>query len=194
MNIEHYTDREIVNAILGRDTFVTKEFLYGKCYPLFKAIHSKFYTDCETPLELINQIYVYILWPHPETHISKLEQFGFRCSLPMWIKVVVENYCQQVFKRRVQIIDGKNVGSDRKLQEEESITENIGVLDKDDLRTMLNSMPNERYRKLIELRYINGMSNEETATMLGLNMDNYYNCHKRAKEQYCAILRKEGLL
>ena len=37
-------------------------------------------------------------------------------------------------------------------------------------------------------------SNEETAETLGMSMDNYYNKHKLAKEQFAKILRKEGLI
>lgn len=55
-------------------------------------------------------------------------------------------------------------------------------------------MPNQRYSKLIELRYVEEKSNEETALLLGLTMANYYNCHKRAKAQFCTELRKEGLI
>lgn len=91
MEIDNYTDREIVKAILRRNTEVTKEFLYRKCYPLFKAIYDKYYTDCESPIELINEIYVYILMPHRETHRSKLQDFGFRCTLTLWLKIVTEN-------------------------------------------------------------------------------------------------------
>lgn len=70
--IANFTDQEIVKAILDRETFVTKEFLYGKCYPLFKAIYDKYYTDCEICFELINEIYVYIMIPQKNTGISKL--------------------------------------------------------------------------------------------------------------------------
>jgi GTP:adenosylcobinamide-phosphate guanylyltransferase len=63
MEIEKYTDQQIVAAILKRDTEVTKEFLYKRCYPLFKSIFDKYYTDCENCYELINEIYVYINSP-----------------------------------------------------------------------------------------------------------------------------------
>lgn len=55
-------------------------------------------------------------------------------------------------------------------------------------------MPNQRYRKLIEYRYIQDRSNEETAALLSMSMANYYNKHKLAKAQFVATLRKEGLL
>ena len=63
-----------------------------------------------------------------------------------------------------------------------------------DLKKILASMPNERYRRLIEFRYVEDRTNEETASLLGLAMSNYYNTHKRAKGQFCAALREEGLI
>lgn len=194
MEIEHYTDQEIVKAILDRDTIVTKEFLYRKCYPLFKAVYDKYYTDCESCFELINEIYVYIMIPQKKANISKLAAFGFRCTLTMWLKIVVENYCHQLYARRMEIDRDSDVGSDRNIPDDESLTENARNIDMEDVHKILNMMPNQRYRKLIEYRYVDEKSNEETAMLLTVTMANYYNMHKRAKAQYCEVLRKEGLL
>ena len=193
-DITTYTDQEIVKAILNRDTLITKEFLYRKCYPLFKSIHNKYYTDCDNVIELINEIYTYILWSHKDTHRSKLQNFGFRCSLPMWLKIVTEHYCQQLFKKRIVISDDEDELFDRNVPGDDSLLQNTRELDMNDVRKILSMMPNQRYSKLIELRYVEEKSNEETATILGLAMDNYYNSHKRAKEQYREALKKEGLL
>jgi len=194
MELEHYTDQEIVKAILDRDTIITKEFLYRKCYPLFKAVYDKYYTDCESCFELINEIYVYIMIPQKKTNISKLAAFGFRCTLTMWLKIVVENYCHQLYARRMEIDRDSDVGSDRNMPDDESLTENTRNIDMEDVHKILNMMPNQRYRKLIEYRYVDEKSNEETAMLLTVTMANYYNMHKRAKAQYCEVLRKEGLL
>lgn len=194
MEIEHYTDQEIVKAILDRDTIITKEFLYRKCYPLFKAVYDKYYTDCESCFELINEIYVYIMIPQKNTNISKLAAFGFRCTLTMWLKIVVENYCHQLYARRMEIDRDSNVGSDRNMPDDESLTENTRSINMEDVHKILDMMPNQRYRKLIEYRYVDEKSNEETAMLLAVTMANYYNMHKRAKVQYCEVLRKEGLL
>lgn len=194
MEIITLSDQEIVKAILCRDTFVTKEYLYRKCYPLFASIHSKYYTDCETPIELINEIYVYILMPHRETHRSKLQDFGFRCSLTMWIKIVTENYCHQLFSKRLPTDENNDTADDRNTLGDESIHQSTRNLDMADLYNILAMMPNQRYRRLIELHYVEDKTHEETAQLLDLTMANYYNCHKRAKAQYCEILRKEGLI
>ena len=193
-DINRYTDREIADAILGRDARITHDFLYRKCYPLFKSIHDKYYTDCETPVELINQIYVYILLPKKSSGTSKLQDFGFRCTLTMWLKIVTENYCRQLFGRRLPVDENNDTSSDRLNLGEESLVSNTRNLDMADVKKLLKMMPNRRYSRLIEYRYIEEKSNDETAALREMTMDNYYNCHRRAKAQYCEVLRKEGLL
>lgn len=193
-DINRYTDREIADAIQRRDARITHDFLYRKCYPLFKSINDKYYTDCETPVELINQIYVYILLPKKSSGTSKLQDFGFRCTLTMWLKIVTENYCRQLFGRRMQVDENNDTSSDRLNLGEESLVSNTRNLDMADVKKLLKMMPNRRYSRLIEYRYIEEKSNDETAALMEMTMDNYYNCHRRAKAQYCEVLRKEGLL
>lgn len=198
MGIDNYTDQEIVKAILNRDTFITKEYLYRKCYPLFKAIYDKYYTDCENPIELINEIYVYILIPHRETHRSKLQDFGFRCTLTMWLKIVAENYCHQIFAKRIpkdQNFDGENDSFERIVDSVEIEINNLSMEDdKKTIQKILNHMPNARYRRLIELRYLQEKTNEETAEALNLKIDSYYPKHKLAKAQLYTALKKEGII
>lgn len=65
-------------------------------------------------------------------------------------------------------------------------------LNRQDAMIILKQMPNKRYSELIRLRYLELKTNEETAKALGMTMDNYYNKHKLAKEQYERIFRKEA--
>jgi len=112
----------------------------------------------------------------------------------MWLKIVVENYCHQLFARKIEIDRDSDVGSDRNLPTDGSLLTNTRSIDMQDVYKILELMPNQRYRKLIEYRYVDEKSNEETAVLLGMTMANYYNKHKLAKAQYCEALRKEGLL
>lgn len=194
MEIDNYTDQEIVQAILDRDTFVTKEYLYKKCYPMFKTIHSRYYTDCETTVDFISEIYVYILSVQPQTGICKLAGFKFMSSLYSWLKVVSLNYCHCLYARRMDVNNNHNIDDGRELIEDLSVDLDVSRLDKRDVQALLMQMPNIRYRKLIELRYVQEKTNEETATALDMTMQNYYNKHKLAKAQFYAVLRKEGLL
>jgi DNA-directed RNA polymerase specialized sigma subunit len=77
---------------------------------------------------------------------------------------------------------------------DQSLDVDFNSIYSDDVKKILEMMPNERYRRLIELRYVKEKTNEETAMALEMTMDNYYNKHKLAKAQFCNILRKEGLL
>lgn len=194
MEIDNYTDLEIVQAILDRDTFVTKEYLYKKCYPMFKAIHSRYYTDCETTIDFISEIYVYILSVQPQTGTCKLAGFRFMSSLYSWLKVVSLNYCHCLYAKRMDVNNNHNIDDDRELIEDLSVDLDVSRLDKRDVQALLMQMPNIRYRRLIELRYVQEKTNEETATALDMTMQNYYNKHKLAKAQFYAVLRKEGLL
>lgn len=188
------TDQQVVEAILNRNAFVTKEYLYKKCYPLFKSIFDKYHTDCENCLEFINEIYVYIMMPGQESGVSKLAGFGFRCTLTMWLKIVSEHFCQQLYAKKSKFLTETLDASDRNATLSISIDTKTQTLDMQDVYKILYSMPNDRFRALIEYRYIDEKSNEETAELLGVTMPNYYNMHKRAKAQFCEELRKEGLL
>lgn len=194
MDYDRLKDEDIVRALLRRDSEVTKYFLYKKCYPLFKSIYDRYYTDCENWNELVNEIYVYIMVPGKETGISKLAAFQFRCSLTTWLKVVTENYCHQLFAKKVDIV-GEHAGdTDIFGRIEYSLDFDLSSLNMSDVKNVIALMPNQRYRTLIEHRYVNDRSNEETAALMSMTMPNYYNKHKLAKAQFVAALRKEGLV
>ena len=192
--IESLTDEEVVSAILNRDVKITRLYFYEKCYPLFKSCYDKYYTDCETCIEFINQIYLLVMTPRKSTGVSPLQTFGFRCTLTMWLKIIAENYCKQLFRIRVESSNSVEPTSDRLTKIDNSLEVDFNSIYASDVRKILDMMPNKRYSHLIELRYVEEKTNEETAMVLGMTMDNYYNKHKLAKAQFCNILRKEGLL
>lgn len=131
--------------------------------------------------------------PSEKTGKSKISTFGFRCTFTMWLKVVAENYCLQLFKRKAKHIGDKNdIESDRNVGVSESL--NLDALNHRDVEKVLSLMRNKRYSALIRYRYLEEKTNEETAELLGMSMDNYYNKHKRAKQQFAEIIRKEGLI
>lgn len=190
--IDNLTDQEVVSAILNRDEYVTRLYLYGKCYPLFQARYEKYYTDCETCVEFINQMYLYLMTPREDNPMKcHLSSFKFGCQLTLWLKIVAENYCRQLYKKKVDTVELGEGGDSFYTGAESPNTEGIN---KTDAKVVLELMPNERYRNLIRYRYVEEKTNEETAELLGMSMDNYYNKHRLAKEQLKMILRKEGLL
>lgn len=188
------SDREIVAALLARDRDITEAYFYRKCYPLFNACFCKYETDCETCIEFINEIYLYLMLPRPKTKQSYMQNFSFRCTLTGWLKIVAQTYCHQLFRKKGEIFQDSLDDGDRFIQITDSLSEKATDLERSDLESMLLMMPNVRYRELIRLKYLKGYSNEETAEKLGMTMDNYYNKHLLAKKQFITALKKEGLV
>lgn len=114
--IQSLTDQVVVRGILDRDARITRLYLYEKCYPLFKALYTRYYTDCEDCLEFINAIYLYLMVPNEGTGKCYLEGFGFGCSLTWWIKINATNYCRQLFRKRVDVEE--NIDEEDELDEE----------------------------------------------------------------------------
>lgn len=188
------SDKEIVEAILSRNERVTTLYLYHKYLPMFTSVYTRYYTNCESVEELINEIYLFILYPNKETGKCRLDEFGFRCSLPMWLKIVTENYCRHIYARKIDTSELNSPEGDRLTATGESLDTVINSTDSEDVNMLLSLMPNKRYRSIIRLRYIEDKTNEETAMALGMTMDNFYNKHRLAKAQFCAALKKENLI
>lgn len=197
-NIEIMDDRMVVNAILLRNQKVTQQYLYIKCFPLFKAIYDNYYTDCQSCIEFINEIYILLMAPNAETGLCKLQTFQFSSTLTTWLKTVAVYYCYGRYRKKGKITFVEentisNTGNgDRFNQIAASLYVEEQAMSLEDLEVILRLMPNKRYSSIIRMRYLEGMTNEETASALQMSMDNFYNKHLRAKRQFNEIIRKEG--
>lgn len=173
---------------------VTRHFFFVQCYPLFKSVFDRYYTDCSNCVEFINSIYLHIMTPGAKTGVSKLASFGFRCTLTLWLKIVSENYCRHLFVHRGNEPLHDADSGDSFMPRPESVDISMRNLDRHDVERLLHSMGNERYRLLIQYRYMEERTNEETAALLGMTMPNYYNKHKLAKARFRMALQREGLI
>lgn len=191
-------DRAVVKAILLRNQQITQQYLYVKCYPLFKAVFDNYYTDCQSCLEFINEIYLHLMTPDRTSGLCKLQSFRFGSTLTTWLKTIAVYYCYAHFRRRryAPIMEQKTEKnghcSDRFDQYAASIYEEGPLMSRSDIETLLNLMPNKRYAAILRLRYIECMTNEEVAAALRMSMDNFYNKHMRAKKQFYEVLKREN--
>lgn len=200
-NIEQLSDEIIAQSIIKRDVDITRVYLYEKCYPLFKSIYDNYYTDCDSCVEFINEIYLLILIPNKTTGKCQMENFRGESTLFSWLKSTCLYYCYGKYERKkrmpfVESLPHLNEKyddiTDRFIDFGGSYELNLSNMNRIDVEAILNLMPNKRYSTLIRLRYLEQKTNEETAEALGMSMDNYYNKHKLAKAQYEHIYRKEG--
>ena len=200
-------DLQIAKSLINRDERVTRHYYYEKCYPLFKSIFDNYYTNCECCKEFMDEIYVLVLTPSKITGKCQMENFKGESTLASWLKTACLYYCYnkyelkkifQPYKSLPSSDSGKMskdednlFGGDRKIEKEVSNPIDFSGMNRSDVETLLSMMPNERYRRLIRLRYLEQLTNEETANELGMSMANYYNSHLRAKAQYEDVCRKE---
>lgn len=199
----YFEDLKIARSLIERDETVTRRYYYQQCYPLFKSIYDNYFTDCTCCKEFMDEIYLLVLVPNKKAGRCRLENYRGESTLISWLKAVCLTYCYRKFKLKQRMplcdslpdfsandeeIDG---GIDRLGGKDASIRLDFGRMNCSDLEVLLGMMHNASYRKLIRLRYLEQLTNEETAKELGLTMANYYNMHKRAKEQYEEICRKE---
>ena len=200
----YYEDLQIAKALIKRDNLVTRKYFYQQCYPLFKSIYDNYYTDCTNCKEFIDEIYIVVLAPSKTTGKCQMENFRGESTLASWIKTACLYYCYKKYdaKGRMPIYEPlvflnnqeKEDDSGRDEEKFGSIEIDFNNLNREDALVILKRMPNKRYSEIIRLRYLELLTNEETANELGMTMENYYNKHKLAKAQYIRIHRKEELL
>ena len=202
MNVKKIYDEDlrIAQALINRDEATTRSYLYRHCYPLFKSIFDHFYTDCNNCKEFIDEIYIVVLAPNKKTGKCQMENYRGESTLTSWLKTACLFYCYKQFEIKGKMpkqeqFNHNNGKSDEDGDRIDSIYGSIEIdfsnLNHHDAMAIIGQMPNKRYSELIRLRYLELKTNEETAKALGMTMENYYNRHKLAKEQYERILRKE---
>lgn len=189
------SDQEVVQAILDRDKYVTRDYFYKKCYPLFKSVYNEYYTDCETCIEFINDIYVLVMIPGKKSGKIPLANFNFRCTLTYWLKRVAINHCKRKYKRKPRFTVASDLSREGELKQFGG-TEDIDLttVNKEDVKKIIDLVKPERFRQIIIHRYLQEKTNEETAQILNMSIDNFYNKHLIAKSKVIDILKKEGLL
>lgn len=188
-HILKWTDEQLVQSLLKFEKLPTVELLYGKLYPMFKSLYKRYVTGCAEVIDFIHDIYVDIIRPRAIGNRCKLQTFNYRCSLCNWIGVIAIRYCYAQFKKQIPTEDFSD--NDGVSISDSSVFMDMGKLNREDVDVMLRMMPNTRYRELIRFRYLEGLSNEETAEKLGMDMPNYYNKHRLAKLQYIQMFLKE---
>lgn len=200
----YFEDLQTAQALIHRDEAVTRKYFYRQCYPLFKSIYDNYYTDCTNCKEFIDEIYIVVLAPSKITGKCQMENFKGESTLTTWLKTACLYYCYKKYEQKNRIpIYNPLIFPDNQEKDDDGgrYKENFGSveidfnnLNREDALTILKRMPNKRYSEIIRLRYLECLTNEETATALGMTMDNYYNKHKLAKAQYIRIHGKEEQL
>lgn len=191
-HIAKMTDFQLVPKIKERIERETVEFFYGKAAPIFIKLFANYYTDCDNPVEFIDDFYAELMSVRESVNTRKIDGFAFDCQFKNWIGKIALIYCFDRFaineKRKEMLVSYASMMPEPQLQQ------NISLLDKQDVNTLLSMMPNRNYSELIRSVYVEGRTLQETAAILNVPMDKFFNMHRRAKLQYTQIYNKEARL
>lgn len=191
-HIEDMPDQELVPAIKAYRDLETSEFFYGKACPAFISLFNRFYTDSLDVWEFIHDVYVDIMHQQRKAKFRKIDTFRFEMSFKNWVAFIALRLCQYRYKHKVELQSCDCGDNNRVLDTVESFIQmEMASLNQKDVEMIISQMRNERYRDIIRLHYLEGKSLEETAAILKMGMDNFYNKHRLAKVQYLAIYNKE---
>lgn len=204
----YYEDLVIAQALLNKDRRVTTEFYYKGCYPIFQSLWKNYKTGCESPLELMNQVYMLILYPSIKTGKCQLENYRGESTLRSWIKTVALYHCFGVYGDET-IPEEENEDDDDRIETEKVSMKRVVNSDftdfdtvgseemdmtnmiKDDAMRLISLMPNKRYAEVVRLFKIEDYTNTKVAEALGITKANLCNVKHRAMEQFELICRRE---
>lgn len=180
----HISDEELVSGILNNDEAIIRHLLFEHCTPMFTYIIRSVFDYRADKDELINELYLYLR----DNNWHKLRQFDYRSKLTTWLSVVAIRFFQ---KKRETLIE--NVSDSTLYREKEKVyDEQTQTIQRIDVETLLNLLPNERYQYVIHSLIIKDMEPQQLANEMGITVDNLYNIKRRALLQLAIVGRKEA--
>jgi hypothetical protein len=183
--ISMMSDQQIIEALIARDEWVTKQFFFEKCRPLFLSIIRYVFSYEVDYDEFVNEFYLHLI----ENDAYRLKQFQGRCTIYQWMKVIAIRY---FIAKRDNMID--NESKDALLDsvvQKETVDGEKKMTAKMDLEHLFSLMTNRRYVYVIRRLVLQEAEPKIVAQELGTNVDNLYNIKKRAIAALTEIALKE---
>ena len=173
------TDQEIVKGLIERDAFVTEDFFFVKCKPLFYSIMNIVF-DYEVEYdEMVNELYLYLM----EDDAIKLRNFEYRSSVYQWLKILATRF---FIRKRTRMIDDASGEPPYGKQEQVAALESevaVGY----DMERLFEAMPTKRYVYVIRRLILEECEPEELAREMNITIANLYNIKRRSMAQLTRI-------
>ncbi|MCQ2332715.1 MAG: hypothetical protein MJZ95_05920 [Paludibacteraceae bacterium] len=190
-HIVNMSDAQLVPKIKDRKECETIEFFYGMAAPIFMKLFNGYFTDCQTPVEFINDFYADLMAERQSVGSRKIDGFAYECLFKNWIGKIALIFCFDRYSMKERRKEALSDYAKFNLNPEPELMQNIASLDLKDVSVLLSMMPNRQYSELIRMVYVDGMTLHDTAEALGVGMDRFFNMHRRAKLQYTQVYNKE---
>lgn len=185
MSYNHLDDHDLVDGILNNDKELIKHFFTEKCAGLLTYIMMNVFDGNIDRRELVSELYLFL----ENNDWQVFRNFQYRSSLITYITVVAVRFFQ---RRRTQLLDLPGTTDLNNKRGGVTPIVNISNDRSIDVQTALQKMPNERYRKVIEILDLQDVRPELLAEEMNVTVDNLYNIHRRALVQLRLVMgRKE---
>lgn len=179
------TDQEIVNALIDRDACVTAQFFFRDCRPLLLSIIRRVFGTQQVDYdEIISELYIHLM----ENDAHRLRQFKFESTFYQWLKTTAIRYCMRL-KSGKMVIDNESQWSLNYSDINKNRTDSSHA--KMDIESLLGSMKNQRYAKVIRMMVIEDVPPKEVAKVLSVTVDNLYNIKRRAMASLIDVAFKD---
>lgn len=179
------TDKDIISALIARDPWVTAQFFFKDCRPLFLCVIKRvFGTQSVDYNEIISEIYILLM----NDNARKLRSFKYECTLYQWLKIIAIRHCL-LLKQKCKVID--NVSQEPLYNDRSASFETESLQARNDLESLLRQMKNQRYASVIRWLMIEDLAPEEVARKLFVTVDNLYNIKRRAMQALTKVALKD---
>lgn len=184
MDYDLLDDHELVDGILNNNKPLIKYFFTKKCSGLLVYILMNVFDGNIDKRELVSELYLYMA----QNDWQVFRKFRFRSTLMTYVSVVSVRF---FIAKRTQLIDSP-LSTSLNNQKGQIHSTALSLEQRIDIREALNRMPNERYRKVIEILDLQDVRPEQLAEEMNVTVDNLYNIHHRALVQLRLVMgRKE---
>lgn len=204
------TERTLVDGLLAGKKDAQAEF-YEKYKRLFfyilREIFDEYSTKNDFEEDLVNDCFLYLL----ENNAKRLSKFkGEKEGVLTYyiIKIARRFFIRNKSKYQNMLFSGYDEVPPQDSEETSSHDGDITEIADDDnminaihideawtyIERILDFMPNQRYAKAIRIYYTNGYDDNKAATILNINIDNWYMLKKRAIRQLNITHKKNKVL
>lgn len=179
------SEKDIIDALIAHDEYVTEQFFFKNCRPLFMSIIRNVFNYNVDYDEFVNEFYLHLM----ENNAYRLRQFQGRSTIYQWLKVIAIRY---FIAKRDGLIE--NESNDTLLESIAQTKEGDcekAMMGKMDIENLFSLMPNKRYVYVIKRLLLEEAEPKVVAEELNTSVDNLYNIKKRAFAALTAIALRE---
>ncbi len=187
MTIPMLSDKEIIQALIDRNDWVTGQFFFKDCRPLFVSIIRKIFACDADYDEFVNDLYLHLM----DNDAYRLRQFEGRSSVYQWMKIVAIRYFTA---KKLRMIENNSKEALWEMDDNRETEENAKrVAAHVDTDTLISNVENKRHRYVIRRLVLEDAEPIKVAQELRVTVDNLYNIKKRAMDALIKIAINDAM-